>query len=201
MNRFAAILAGFVLATLSGCTLAGSSYRYDPAGVDHRPLRPSAPARDPFAASPAPATVAGSPVTPLSGPSAGVPPPPSGVASIAGPLWCGDPPGVLSLEIVNRSSLWISVKVGNVPLVPMEGPPDPEHPMLVRPGGSVYTCLPVLGTRRVEVNTFLLAGSERIPFLVRSDGEAFTFCEDYGMARRQTVVYWGKDLSYSGWRC
>jgi hypothetical protein len=47
----------------------------------------------------------------------------------------------------------------------------------------------------------MLVGSERIPMLVRTSGESFAFCPDYGVARRQTVIFWGKDLSYSGWRC
>lgn len=186
MKRFSALIAWFAVSCICGCAVGASSYRYDPAGLVRRPVSTSL--KDPFAASVPPETV-------VAGPTALVPPKPYGSASLHTPFGC-DASGILSLEVVNKTALAIAVFVDGVRLVPIEG-----EGLLVAPRRSIYTCLPGLGTHRIEVESYTLMGVEAIPLLVRTSGESFAFCEDYGVERRQTVYFWGKDLQYSGWRC
>ncbi|MEK7516209.1 MAG: hypothetical protein AAB562_01285 [Patescibacteria group bacterium] len=193
MNRFLTLITAAISA-MSGCAVGASSYRYDPAGISPRIApRPSAALHDPFASDALPAMAVEASLP--RGPSAAVPPKPYGSASLHTPFGC-DASGILSLEVVNKTTLAIAVFVDGVRLVPIEG-----EGLLVAPRRSIYTCLPGLGTHRIEVASYTLMGVEAIPLLVRTSGESFAFCEDYGVERRQTVYFWGKDLQYSGWRC
>jgi len=190
MNRFFPTIFALVAFCFHGCALGASSYRYDPAGLGKPALRPTTPTalKDPFAASVPLETV-------FAGPTALVPPKLAGFASLHTPFGC-DASGILSLEVVNKTALAIAVFVDGVRLIPLEG-----EGLLVAPRRSIYTCLPGLGTHRIEVESYTLMGAEAVRLLVRTSGESFAFCEDYGAERRQTVYFWGKDLQYSGWRC
>lgn len=192
MNRFLSLIVG-IISCVSGCAVGTRSYRYDPAGIDRPASRPLVALKDPFASDALPAMAVEAPAA--AGPSATVPPKPYGSASLHTPFGC-DASGILSLEVVNKTALAIAVFVDGVRLVPIEG-----EGLLVAPRRSIYTCLPGLGTHRIEVESYTLMGVEAVPLLVRTSGESFAFCPDYGVARRQTVIFWGKDLSYSGWRC